>query len=172
MAKKNKSNGEAEIESNIRKVTEIEARQRQNRTAGERISEGIASFAGSMAFIYIHIVWFGGWILANSVAPFEAFDPFPYTFLTLIVSLEAIFLSTFILISQNHETKLAERRNHLDLQINMLAEQESTRTLELLQLIAQKIGVTYHDEKTKSLLEPVDPTRLVKKIEEVKEKSQ
>ena len=77
----------------------------------------------------------------NSVLVNLAFDPFPYTFLTLVVSLEAIFLSIFILISQNQETQLTERRKHLDLQINLLAEQENTKMLQLLIAISEKVGV-------------------------------
>src|SRR5438105_3795737 len=94
---------ERDIKSNILKVVRIEKTQKENRSFGEKISEGIALFCGSMIFVYVHIVWFGGWIIFNSILPYYQFDPFPYTFLTLIVSLEAIFLSTFILISQNHE---------------------------------------------------------------------
>lgn len=151
------------MESNVAKVVELETAQRENRSFGEKLSEWIAAFCGSMTFVWVHIGWFGGWIIVNSIIPVYQFDPFPYTFLTLVVSLEAIFLSTFILISQNHETRLSERRNHLDLQINMLAEQESTATLKLLREIAMKVGVEL-DEDTKPLLEPMDPEKLVKHI--------
>lgn len=155
---------DAETRSNILKIAEIEEQQRARRTIGEKISEVIAAFCGSMVFVYVHIVWYVGWILVNSVFTFAQFDPFPYTFLTLVVSLEAIFLSTFILISQNHETRLTERRNHLDLQINMLAEQENTKMLELLRRIATKVGVSDNDPETAALLEPMDPQRLVEQI--------
>lgn len=153
-----------ETRSNIMKVAEIEEQQRAKRTTGEKISEHIAVFCGSMVFVYVHIIWFGGWILVNSVFRFARFDPFPYTFLTLVVSLEAIFLSTFILISQNHETRLTERRNDLDLQINLLAEKENTKILELLQRIARQVGVSHNDPDTEALLEPTDPERLVEQI--------
>ena len=133
------------------------------REFGERLSEWIALFAGSMLFVYIHVVWFALWILINTVFK-AAIDPFPFTFLTFVVSLEAIFLSTFILISQNHETQLTNRRNHLDLQINMLAEQENTKMLELLQEIAKKVGVKVDDEATKALVEEVDPEVLLEEI--------
>lgn len=151
------------IESNISKVVGIEAAQRENRTLGEKVSEAIAVFCGSMIFVYVHVIWFGGWIVINSIPRFQ-FDPFPYTFLTLVVSLEAIFLSTFILISQNHETKLTERRNHLDLQINMLAEQENTKMLELMTAIAEKVGVDCQDDSMQALLEPMEPEKLVEQI--------
>ncbi len=153
-----------ETESNILKIADIEKAQKAGRTPGEKISEIVAVFCGSMTFVYVHIVWFVSWIIINSVFIQFQFDPFPYTFLTLVVSLEAIFLSTFILISQNHETQLTERRNHLDLQINLLAEQENTKMFELLQLIAVKIGVPEDDIDTAALLEPIEPGKLVEQI--------
>ncbi len=153
-----------ETSNNVKKIVKIENAQKQNRSVGEKISEAIAAFCGSMVFVYVHIVWFGGWIVINSFIQGLQFDPFPYTFLTLVVSLEAIFLSTFILISQNHETKLTERRNHLDLQINMLAEQENTKMLELLGLIAEKVGVAANDPAMEVLKEEIDPETLVEQI--------
>jgi uncharacterized membrane protein len=79
-------------------------------------------------FIAIHIVWFTVWISLNlgRIDGIHAFDPYPFTFLTMVVSLEAIFLSIFVLISQNRMAHQADRRAHLDLQINLLAEQENT----------------------------------------------
>ena len=155
---------EIKTRKNVNKVIELEKAQKENRTNVEKMSEGIAAFCGSMTFVWVHVAWFGSWILVNSVFQFNQFDPFPYTFLTLVVSLEAIFLSTFILISQNHETQLTERRNHLDLQINMLSEQENTKMLELLQAIAEKIGIRLEDEEMAPLLEPMEPGKLMKEI--------
>jgi uncharacterized membrane protein len=153
---------EKEIASNVTEIVELENAQRKKRTVAEQLSEVIAKFCGSMIFVYVHIAWFGFWIIFNDF-PNVSFDPYPYTFLTLVVSLEAIFLSTFILISQNHDTQLSERRNHLDLQINLLAEQENTKILELLQAIAQKVGVDC-DPEVQVLLEPIKPKKLVKQI--------
>lgn len=162
-AQKNGKSLETETDKNVKKIVDIEAQQKLDRTVGAKISEGIAIFCGSMTFVWVHVAWFGAWILLNSVFGFQ-FDPFPYTFLTLVVSLEAIFLSTFILISQNHETLVTERRNHLDLQINMLAEQENTKMLELLGLIAEKVGVSADDPAMDILKEEIDPKTLVEQI--------
>jgi uncharacterized membrane protein len=97
-------------------------------------------------------------------------DPFPFTFLTLVVSLEAIFLSTFILISQNHDTKISERRNHLDLQINLLSEQENTQMLTMLRAIAEKVGANLsRDDQVRAMSEETKPQRLVKQIKEREE---
>jgi uncharacterized membrane protein len=109
------------------------------------MAEHIAAFCGSMTFVCVHVIWFGDWIVVDWTFGPAAFDPFPYTFLSFVAALEAIFLSTFILINQNHETKVFERRNHLDLQINMLTEQENTRIPELLNLIARKVGARSND---------------------------
>ena len=166
MAAENKTDRalDLETEGNIVKIADIEKAQKAGRTSGEKVSEIIAVFCGSMTFVYVHIFWFAAWIVINSVFTQFQFDPFPYTFLTLVVSLEAIFLSTFILISQNHETQLTERRNHLDLQINLLSEQENTKMIELLQLIAIKVGVPEDDVDTKALLEPMEPGKIVDQI--------
>jgi uncharacterized membrane protein len=150
---------------------EIENAQKQKRTMGEKISEAVAGFCGSMTFVWVHVAWFGMWVVINSMPKF-AFDPFPYTFLTLVVSLEAIFLSTFILISQNHDTQMSERRNHLDLQINMLAEQESTKTLELLKRVAERVGVEINDPETDVLTESMEPHKLVDQIVSASEETE
>src|SRR5690348_10791799 len=148
---------------NIEAVRQLEEAAKEERTASDRVAEVIAKFCGSMTFVWVHVAWFGIWVLINVMPGLPHIDPFPFTFLTLVVSLEAIFLSTFILISQNHDTQLSERRNHLDLQINLLAEQENTKILELLQAIAEKVGVTC-DPEVDVLLEPIQPKKLVKQI--------
>lgn len=165
--KNSKRSLKEETESNILKVAEIERAEKRKRTPGERLSAAIAAFCGSMTFVYVHVVWFGGWIVINGFFPSLSFDEFPFTFLTLVVSLEAIFLSTFILISQNHETKVSERRNQLDLQINMLAEQENTKQIELLEAIASKVGVDMDDPELRLLKEKIDPHKLAKQIASV-----
>jgi uncharacterized membrane protein len=114
-------------EQNVETVTRLEEAAREQRTPSDRLAEKIASFCGSMTFVWVHVVWFGGWILLNLIPGTRHVDPFPFTFLTLIVSLEAIFLSTFILISQNLDSRISERRSDLDLQLNLLSEQENTK---------------------------------------------
>src|SRR5690242_5304244 len=129
------STGDDLTQRNVELIRKLEESAKQERTRSDLVAEVIAKFCGSMLFVWVHVVWFGGWILINFVPGLPHIDPFPYTFLTLVVSLEAIFLSTFILISQNHDTKLSERRNHLDLQINLLSEQENTKMISMLKSI-------------------------------------
>jgi len=157
-------------EKNIEKVAKLEQTARAQRTPVDRMAELIAIFCGSMSFVWVHVVWFGGWILLNSIPGVRHVDPFPFTFLTLIVSLEAIFLSTFILISQNLETRMSERRSHLDLQLNMLSEQENTKMIAILLAIAEKVGADLsHDPSLEALSEETMPERLAEQIEAQRE---
>lgn len=130
------------IERNIHTIIEIRQKAARQRNLQDRIADTITLFSGSMAFVYVHIAWFGVWILLNN-GPFgiPPFDPFPYGLLTMVVSLEAIFLSTFVLISQNRQSEESERRADLDLHIGLLAEHELTRVLQMLEAIQDKLGI-------------------------------
>jgi uncharacterized membrane protein len=156
---------------NVEVVRKLEEAANQERTTSDRIAKVIANFCGSMMFVWVHVVWFAGWIVLNLVPGVDHFDPFPFTFLTLIVSLEAIFLSTFILISQNHDTRISERRNHLDLQINLLSEQENTKMLMMLQAIAQKVGAEIEEDQDMTVLaQDTELEKVVEIIEQQEEK--
>ncbi|MDB6154273.1 MAG: hypothetical protein JWL90_2726 [Chthoniobacteraceae bacterium] len=152
---------------NVRVIANLERAAEASQCATDRVAGVITRFCGSMIFVWVHVVWFTGWILWNTVAPARHLDPFPFSFLTLVVSLEAIFLSTFILISENREGRINERRSRLDLQINLLAEQENTKMLELLREIAAKVGVaSCNDPALAALAQPVHPEQLLKQIDE------
>ena len=170
MPDKNRRTGKSVEEltqQNVAKVSRLEGSAREQRTSADRIAEAIANFCGSMTFVWVHVTWFGGWILLNLIPGLPHFDRFPFTFLTLVVSLEAIFLSTFILISQNLETRLSERRSHLDLQLNMLSEQENTKMITILLAVAEKVGADLsHDPHIEALTEDILPERLIEQIEE------
>jgi len=155
-------------QENIEKVLALERAMLSNTTLANRIADGISRFCGSISFVVLHVVWYAVWIISNKYLPTsERFDPYPFSFLTLIVSLEAIFLSAFVLIAQNRQGVLSERRSHLDLQINMLAEQENTKMLELLEKIACKVGCEpCEDAEVKALAETVKPEQVARQIEE------
>lgn len=103
----------------------------------------ITDFAGSMRFVYLHTLWFGLWVLANSGLLFVIgfglvpWDPFPFGLLTLIVSLEAIFLSTFVMIAQNRQSAIADARAKADYEINVKAEREIARLTLLIEALVQ-----------------------------------
>jgi uncharacterized membrane protein len=152
---------------NVELIRRIEESAKEDRTRSDLVAEAIADFCGSMIFVWVHVVWFAGWVLINMLPGIKHIDPFPFTFLTLVVSLEAIFLSTFILISQNHDTKISERRNHLNLQIDLLSEQENTKMIAMLQAIAARVGADVpQDPHLQALSEETEPERLVRQIEQ------
>ncbi len=152
---------------NVRAMRELEDAALARRTTADRVAAFVAAFCGSMTFVWIHVVLFSGWIALNSLPGLPHIDPFPFTFLTLMVSLEAIFLSAFILISQNYEMRLTERNNQLDLQINLLSEQENTKMLSMLEKISAKLGVVdSEDPSVKVLEEATRPDKLVEQIEQ------
>ncbi len=156
---------------NVEAILNLEKAAKEERTQSELVAERIAKFCGSMRFVWVHVIWFSGWILFNLMPGIKHIDPFPFTFLTLVVSLEAIFLSTFILISQNHDTQISERRNHLDLQINLLSEQENTKVIQMLQAIAEKVGVDLsQDSDLEQLRQETQPEKLVEQIEQREDK--
>lgn len=142
------------IERNIRTIIRLRREASEKRTGEERLADGITAFSGRMAFVYAHVVWFAVWILVNSgTFGIRPFDPFPYGLLTMIVSLEAIFLSTFVLITQNRLSEAAEHRADLDLHIGLLAEHELTRTLQMLDAIQDKLGIMNDEDSELADLE-------------------
>ena len=128
-----------------RNIEALEQRRREEAAAAtreERIAETITAFTGSMRFVYLHLVLYGGWILINlGVLPIvEPFDP-SFVVLAMVASVEAIFLSTFVLISQNRTAATQNKRADLDLQISLLAEHELTKLTELVSAIAERLDV-------------------------------
>lgn len=152
----------------MRAIVELERSARASRSRGQRIAAAVASFCGTIHFAWLHALGFAAWIAMNSWPGLRHPDPYPFTLLTMVVSLEAIFLSTFVLISQNEEARLSERRNTLDLQINLLAEQENTKMLRMLEEIAQRLGVSFDDDPSLGVLERATrPDRLAEQIDRV-----
>jgi uncharacterized membrane protein len=153
-------------ERNIKAIVQLEQVARAQRGPGERMAQAVASFCGTTTFVWWNVAFFAGWIAFNAVPGLPHPDPYPYTFLTLVVSLEAILLSSFILISQNEEARIAERRNALDLQINLLTEQENTKMLQLLVRIARRLQVEVPDDGSLAALEQATrPERLAEQID-------
>jgi uncharacterized membrane protein len=151
--------------------TLVEKRRSEERKAGleHKLADAITRFSGSMPFVYLHAVIFGCWIVVNlgwlgwmGVRPF---DP-SFVVLAMIASVEAIFLSTFILISQNRMSALAERRADLDLHISLLAEHEITRILQLVSRVAERVGIhDGNDPETSELKRDVAPEKVLDRIE-------
>jgi uncharacterized membrane protein len=130
-------------QSNINTVVAIEEEALQKRKAADRISDLIANFVGSISFVVLHLIWFGVWVCINTglVLGRLKFDPYPFALLCMLVSLEGVLLSTFVLIKQNRMSQRADQRAHLDLQINLLSEKEVTKLLQLQRLICAHLGI-------------------------------
>jgi uncharacterized membrane protein len=153
---------------NIQAICELEKAQMLERTLGERMGDLIARVAGHAWFSGVHVVWFTGWIAINRglFRGIRPFDPYPFQFLTLVVSLEAIFLSLFILMSQNRASRMADQRAHLDLQINLLSELESTKALKMLQALCRKNGLAEGDDRElEQLAKRTEPKDLVSHLQ-------
>jgi uncharacterized membrane protein len=140
----------------------IKAQHSANRTRAEILADRMIGLASSTAFLVIHAVLFIVWIVWNIPGvPLPQFDPYPYGMLTTIVSLEAIFLSIFVLMTQSRESKIGELREELTLQVNLRVEEEVTKTLHLVAGLYSRLGLKLADDpELKSMLEPLDPKRI------------
>jgi uncharacterized membrane protein len=132
---------------NISRIAELEAEFEERRTRVDRIVSRVADWTGSLSFVGIHLVWFVVWIVVNGTSwlPLRKFDPYPFVLLSVAVSCEAVLLSTIVLIKQNWMGRRDERRDQLHLQINLLAEQESTKILYLQRLVCKQLGINEAD---------------------------
>ena len=158
---------DALTDKNVRTIIGLENSAKSSTTAGERLAAHVAAFCGNMIFVWVHLAFFATWIFYNTLPWFVPHgDPFPFVALTFAVSLEAIFLSAFILISQNEEKRLTKQRSHLNLQITLLTEQENTRMLKILNNIAAKVGAEMEDGLDHATLEEsTRPEKLMDQID-------
>jgi uncharacterized membrane protein len=131
------------VAENIEKVIQVEQDVVQARSFGVAISEKIGSFIGTIWFVAVHLVGYVLWIAINAgiIRSLPIFDPWPHPVLASITSMEAVIIAAFVLMKQNRAGTLADRRNHLDLQINLLTELEVAQTLKMLERIEQHLGV-------------------------------
>jgi uncharacterized membrane protein len=132
----------AGVAANVAEIVRLEQRDRLAMSRTDHISNWLAAFSGRIAFAGLHAAFFAVWIVWNAGwLPVAPFDAYPFGLLTVIVSLEAIFLSTFVLISQNQQARLADRRAKVDLQINVLTEQETTRILTIVTELSRRFDL-------------------------------
>ncbi|MBA3912322.1 MAG: DUF1003 domain-containing protein [Acidobacteriales bacterium] len=130
-------------QQNIEAVSALERDFTHDRTASQRIADGIGQFSGTIVFAALHIVLISGWIAANllSIPHVPHFDPYPFVLLGTLVSIESVLLATFVLMMQNRIQQRADERAHLNLQIDLLAEREITMILQTQQLICKHLGI-------------------------------
>jgi uncharacterized membrane protein len=165
---------DASLNSSLRRNIDVLRRRREEEeakaSAEERVARTITRFSGSMRFVYLHVALYGGWIIANlGVIPrIVPWDP-TFVVLAMIASVEAIFLSTFILITQNRMAAAADRRAELDVQISLLAEAEITKLVELVSEIAERMQVpASRQPEVEEMKQLVHPEAVLDAIEEAK----
>jgi uncharacterized membrane protein len=151
-----------------RNIETMRERRRQEAKAvgtEEKLAHAITAFTGSMRFVYLHLAIYGGWILSNLLPGLPHFDP-TFVILAMVASVEAIFLSTFVLISQNRAMAATDKRNDLDLHINLLAEHELTKLIIMVAAIAKKLDVrTGTEHEIGEITKDVAPDAVLSEIE-------
>src|SRR5215217_4362130 len=154
------------VERNIDALLKRHKQEEKTKTIEEKIADTVTRFTGSMMFVYIHLALFGIWIFWNlGWMGLKPFDP-SFVVLAMFASVEAIFLSTFVLISQNRMAALADKRADLDVQISLLTEHELTRLIALVSALSRHIGVqTEVDEEVEELKQDVAPEAVLDQIE-------
>ena len=167
LRKKGERDRRSTTERNVDSVSAMEQEALDERSLGARVADNIVLNAGQFWFVACHVVFFAVWLLLNCVGPARLrFDPFPCPILSLVVALEAIFLVLFILISENRSNLQAEKRNHLDLQINLLAEHENTKMLQMLQALCEHHGlVISKDPEIAELATRTEPQDVLRQLE-------
>lgn len=162
--------GETVARENIAAIARLQEHSVKRRSAFARACDQIALVAARESFLIVHVIWFAAWLIINTgLLPFvPRFDPFPFTLLTTIVSLEAIFLTLFVLGSQNRLTQDADKRAHLDLQVNLLSEQEMTMVLRMLREVCEHLDLheTISTPKFKELVKRTDVGQLAEQLDE------
>src|SRR5919201_976863 len=154
------------VERNVQSLVTRRQHEERRKTFHQRMADAMTRFTGTMAFVYIHLVLFGGWIIINlGWTPWPKFDP-TLVVLAMFASVEAIFLSTFVLITQNRMAANADKRAELDLQISLLAEHEITRLVRLVSALAEKAGIQEaQDPELDELEQNIAPEKVLDRIE-------
>jgi len=165
----NNTNYSEQFKRHRRVIRTFESKYNKNRRPAERIADAITSFCGSIQFLVLNSMWFVVWIVLNiGVIPqITPFDPFPFGLLTMIVSLEAIFLSIFVLISQNRQSKVDDLRAEIDMHVNMVAEEEITKTMQMVYGLYKGLKLNFqHDPELEEMMKPLDRNLIEKRLEE------
>jgi uncharacterized membrane protein len=131
------------VDENIAAILRLENETLRTRTVRDRVADAITSIIGRLAYAAAHVILITIWILLNTrfVPVVPSFDPYPFQLLCFLLSMEGVFLAIFVLMKQNRMSYLSDRRNHLDLQINLLTEREVTRLLQITDRVARHLGV-------------------------------
>jgi uncharacterized membrane protein len=157
----------ASVAENVEKIISLESEALRPRSRSEAISDSIGGFVGTISFVVLQIVAICGWVLVNAgiVSQIPPFDPFPYPLLSSVTSLEAVLIAAFVLMKQNRMGIIADRRDHLDLQVNLLTERQATQIIQMLDRLSIHLGVEqHHDDHSRRLGRHVAVEHLVEEV--------
>jgi uncharacterized membrane protein len=157
-------------QSHIDSMAKQEQEFLEKRTLSERAGDAVAALAGSLIFVMIHIFLVLTWVLLNveGVRGIPRFDPYPFSLLGVIVSVEAVVLSSFILMRQNRMSKRVERRDHLNLQVDLISEKEITKLLQMVRAICQSMGLEHiaDDKELREFSQATSVEKLTQRLED------
>jgi uncharacterized membrane protein len=157
----------ATARTNIESVAQIEHGFVRQRSTADRVGQAITRIAGSLGFVAVHLAGIATWVALNTglVPGAVTFDPFPFSLLGVLVSLEAVLLTSFVLMTQRRQSRQAEHWAHLNLQVALMAEQEATKTLQMLRAICERLGVaTGHDAELQEMIEKTPVSHLAEEL--------
>lgn len=156
------------VQRNVAAIAAVEEEARRVRTPTARTIDAIAQFLGRPVFLSVQAMWMAAWIAWNLIEPGRAFDRPPFFRLDTILSIEAIVISTFVLISQNRMATTDNRREHLNLQVSLLAEAEMTNALNMLHRISRHLGLpdTANDAEARELAKRTDIVEVARHVDE------
>lgn len=148
-------------------IESFEAKEQRNRSLSIRVADLLTTAFGSIWFLIGNLLFFVIWIGANTghIQGVPAFDPYPFTFLTMVVSLEAIFLSVIVLMSQTRQSQVSTLREELDMQVNLMSEREITKVLELLMVIMKHNKIKYNDSELNDMVKATDISYIERQLE-------
>jgi uncharacterized membrane protein len=161
------------VKRNIESISQLEQEYLRQRSTVARFSDWITDVVGSPLFFTAHVLWFASWVVVNTIDVFGIphFDPYPFSFLALGIASEAALFSTFVLMSQKRQIRQADHWAHVNLQVSVLAEQEATKMLQLLQSICNHLGLrkVVQDRELKEMVEETQIIAMVQEVEKARE---
>jgi len=166
MSDEEQTGAPASVAENIDKIIRVEEEALQSRSGGEAMIDAIGSFVGTMRFVAVQVAVCVGWMVWNARwLHVRAFDPFPFPLLATIASVQSVLIAAFVLIKQNRLSAIVDRRDHLDLQVNLRTERQATQIIQMLDRLSIHLGLDHeHDADGRELSRHVEIEHLVDEL--------
>jgi uncharacterized membrane protein len=156
----------ASVAENIDKIIRVEKEALKARSGGEAMIDSVGRFVGTLRFVIVQVAVCAGWLVWNAGwLPVRAFDPFPFPLLATVASVESVMIAAFVLIKQNRLGAIVDRRDHLDLQVNLRTERQATQIIRMLDRLSAHLGLDHdHDADGLELGQHVEIEHLVDEL--------